>query len=324
MAIKTIMQAIRETMQEQMRIHPDMFLIGEDVGPYGGEMGVSKGLWDEFGDLRVQDFPISESGIIGCGLGAALTGCKAIAEIPFSDFLGVCMDQVYNQAAKMHYMFGGKAEIPLVIRTPYGGYQRGAAQHSQSLEAWFMHIPGLKVVMPSTPYDAKGLLVQAIEDNNPVLFLEHKAMYQVKGEVPEEPYSIEFGKGRIRREGTDLTVVATGLMISKVLEVADSFAKQGVSIEVIDPRTLVPFDEELVFDSVRKTRRALVVHEAWRRGGVGAEISSMIHENCFSDLERPVSRIGAEHVPIPFSPILEDHVLPGTEKIRTAIEQLLA
>jgi pyruvate/2-oxoglutarate/acetoin dehydrogenase E1 component len=323
MAQITYMQAIRDGIREEMRRDPRLFLIGEDVGPYGGEMGLSKGLWEDFGDDRVRDAPISESAIIGCALGAALTGCPAIAEIPFCDFMGVCMDQVYNQAAKVRYMFGGKAEVPLVIRTPIGGYQGAAAQHSQCLEAWFVHAPGLKVVMPSTAGDAKGLVKTAIRDPNPVVFLEHKKLYQVKGEVPEGEYTIPFGQADIRRKGTDLTVVATSYTVGMALEAAAALEKDWISLEVIDPRTLVPLDEGTILTSVEKTGRALVVHEAWMRGGTGAEIAAIIAEKAFPSLKAPIARIGAHSVPIPFSPVLEKFVLPDVERIVEAAKRLV-
>jgi pyruvate dehydrogenase E1 component beta subunit len=284
-------------------------------------MGLSKGLWEEFGEARLRDAPISEAGIVGCALGAALTGCRAIAEIPFCDFIGVAMDQVYNQAAKMRYMFGGKARIPLIIRTPIGGYQSAAAQHSQCLEAWFMHAPGIKVVMPSSAYEAKGLLKTAFADPNPVLFLEHKKLYQIKGEVPEEEYRIPFGQAAVAREGRDATVVATSYTVRLALEAAQTLAGEGIQIEVIDPRTLVPLDEQAILASVRKTGRLIVVHEAWRRAGAGAEIAAIVAEKGFSSLKAPIARVAAEDVPIPFSPVLEQFVLPNAQKIILAVRK---
>lgn len=317
----TYMEAVREAIREEMRGNPHSFMIGEDVGPYGGEMGLSKGLWEEFGEARLRDAPISEAGIVGCALGAALTGCRAIAEIPFCDFIGVAMDQVYNQAAKMRYMFGGKAKIPLLIRTPIGGYQSAAAQHSQCLEAWFMHAPGIKVVMPSSAYEAKGLLKTAFADPNPVLFLEHKKLYQIKGEVPEEEYRIPFGRAAVAREGRDATVVATSYTVRMALEAAQALAGEGIQIEVIDPRTLVPLDEQAILASVRKTGRLIVVHEAWRRAGAGAEIAAIVAEKGFSSLKAPIARVAAEDVPIPFSPVLEQFVLPNAQKIILAVRK---
>ncbi len=314
----TMMEAIRETMRSEMKKDPLLFLIGEDVGPYGGEMGVSQGLWEEFGDKRVRDFPISEATIIGCGLGASLTGCRAIAEIPFMDFIGVAMDQVYNQAAKVQYMFGGKARVPLVIRTPMGGYQGAAAQHSQCLESWFTHVPGLKVVTPSNPADAAGLLRTALADENPVLFIEHKKLYGVRGEVDDPEAAIEFGSARTAREGKDLTIVAYSYMVKLAVEAAERLAEEGIDVEVVDPRTLVPLDVEAIVASVSKTRRALVVYESWERGGYGAEIAATIGERCFGELACPVRRVAAKNVPIPFSPPLEQFVLPSVESIAAA------
>ena len=322
MKTMTYMEAIREAIREEMRADPKLFMIGEDVGPYGGEMGLSQGLWKEFGDMRVRDSPISEAGIVGCALGAALTGCKAIAEIPFCDFIGVPMDQIFNQASKIRYMFGGKVKIPLVIRTPIGGYQSAAAQHSQCMEAWFMHIPGIKVIIPSTPADAKGLLKTALNDYNPVIFFEHKKLYQVKGEVPEGEYTIPFGKADIKKEGKDLTVIATSYMVPMALKAAAILAGEGIDAEIIDPRTLVPLDEDTILASVKKTGKVLIIHEAWKRCGIGAEISAMIAEKAFSALKAPIKRVAAEDVPIPFSPAMEKFVLPNEGKIINAAKNL--
>jgi pyruvate dehydrogenase E1 component beta subunit len=323
MSKMTMMEAIRETIRLEMRKDPLMFMIGEDVGPYGGEMGLSKGLWEEFGDKRMRDFPISEATIIGCGLGASLTGCKAIAEIPFMDFLGVAMDQVYNQAAKVQYMFGGKARVPLVIRTPMGGYQGGAAQHSQCLESWFTHVPGLKVVTPSNAADAAGLLHTALADENPVMFIEHKKLYSVRSEVEDLEAAIEFGKARTARAGKDLTIVAYSYMVKLATEAAERLAKDGIDVEIVDPRTLVPLDEHAIVNSVSRTGRALVVYESWERGGYGAEIAAMIGNRCFGKLKAPVKRVAAKNVPIPFSPPLEEFVLPSVESIAVAARELI-
>jgi len=322
MKTMTYMEAIREVIREEMKKDKYLFMIGEDVGPYGGEMGLSKGLWEEFGDKRMRDAPISEATIIGCALGASLTGCKAIAEIPFCDFMGECMDQVYNQVAKMRYVFGGKAKIPLVIRTPIGGYQGGAAQHSQCLEAWFTHTPGLKIVIPSTAKDAKGLLKTAIHDVNPVMFFEHKKLYHIKEEVPEEEYFIPFGEADIKRNGKDLTIIATSYMVKMSLSAAEILAKEGIEAEIVDPRTLVPLDEETIIASVKKTGRVVVVHEAWKRVGIGAEIVAVLAEKAFSYLKSPIIRVAAENVPIPFSPVLENFVLPSEDKIVKAAKSL--
>ena len=316
------MEACREAIQEEMDRDPHLFMIGEDVGPYGGEMGLSKGLWEKFGDDRMRDAPISESAILGCALGASITGCRAIAEIPFMDFMGVCMDQIYNQAAKLRYMFGGRLDVNLVIRTPMGGYQSAAEQHSQCLEAWFMHVPGLKVVLPSTAADAKGLLKSAIRDPNPVLFIEHKKLYQTKGEVPEEEWLVPLGQADIKRAGSGVTVIATSYMVGMALKAAAQLEAEGISVEVVDPRSLVPLDEEAILGSVRKTGRAVVVHEAWRRGGVGGEIAALIAEKAFDSLKAPVLRVAAENVPIPFSPVLEKFVLPSVDKIAAAARRV--
>ncbi len=323
MAMMTMMEAIREAISTEMRRDPNLFMIGEDVGPYGGEMGLSKGLWEEFGDKRIRDFPISEATIVGCALGASLTGCKAIAEIPFMDFLGVAMDQVYNQAAKIQYMSGGKAKVPLVIRTPMGGYQGGAAQHSQCLESWFTHVPGLKIVTPSNPADASGLFHTAISDANPVMFIEHKKLYQIRGEVPAAQKPIEFGKARIARKGKDLTIVAYSYMVKLSLDAAAVLAEEGIDVEVVDPRTLVPLDESTIVASAQQTGRALVVHESWERGGYGAEIATLINEQCFGKLKGPVRRVAAKNVPIPFSPPLENFVLPSAESIAAAARAMV-
>ena len=311
----TYREAIIEAMREEMKKDPNLFLIGEDVGRYGGEHGLSKGLWAEFGDMRVKDAPISEAEIVGCALGAAITGCKAIAEIPFCDFIGVAMDQICNQAAKMRYMYGGSINIPLTIRTTMGGYMSAAAQHSQCLESWFNHIPGLKLALPSTPYDVKGIIKSAINDNNVVMIFEHKKLFSFKGEVPEEEYFVPLGKAKIRREGSDITIIATSYMVNLSLNASEKLSKLGIEVEIIDPISLVPFDEETILNSVKKTGRALVVHESWLRNGSGAEIAAMISEKAFGFLKKPVKRLASENVPIPFSPVLEEYVLPNEEKI---------
>lgn len=322
MKIMTYMEAVREAVREEMERIPNLFMIGEDVGPYGGEMGLSQGLWKQFGDDRMRDAPISEASIIGCALGAAVTGCPAIAEIPFCDFTGVAMDQIFNQAAKMRYMFGGKARIPLVIRTPIGGYQCAAAQHSQCMEAWFTHVPGLKIVMPSTPADAKGLLKTALRDYNPVVFFEHKKLYQTKGEVPDGEYLIPMGKADLKRQGKDLTIIATSYMVPMALKAATHLAEDGIETEIVDPRTLVPLDETTIINSVQKTGRVLIVYEANRRGGAGAEIAALIAGKAFYSLKAPIRRVAAADVPIPFSPVLEKFVLPDEDKIIQAAKSL--
>ena len=324
MSEMSFMEAIRETIRQEMAADPTLFLVGEDVGPYGGEHGLSQGLWEQFGEDRVRDAPISENAIIGCGLGAAMTGCRAISEIPFGDFMGVCMDQVFNQAAKIRYMSGGQAQVPLVIRTTMGGYMGAAEQHSQCMASWFVHAPGIKVVIPSTPADAAGLLRASLRDGNPVIFFEHKGLYSYKGEVPDNPeYSIPLGQAEVVREGSDVTVVATSMQVYKALEAAEELERKGINIEIIDPRTLVPLDEDTIMRSVAKTNHAVIVHETWTNGGYGAEIAARIADHGIDYLDGPVKRVGARHVPIPFSPPLENYVLPQVETIVAAVEATL-
>lgn len=324
MSEMTFMEAIRETLRSEMESDSQMFIIGEDVGPYGGEQGVTGDLWKQFGNDRVRDAPIAEAGIIGCGLGAAMTGCKAVPEIPFGDFLGMCMDQIYNQAAKIRYMSGGQATINLVIRTTMGGYVGGAEQHSQCLPSWFVHVPGIKVVVPSMPDDAMGLLRSALRDNNPVLFFEHSELYGIKGEVPNDPnFTVPLGKARILREGADCTVVATGLQVHKALEAADKLAASGIEMELIDPRTLDPLDEETILKSLAKTGHVVIVHETWKKAGYGAEIAAIIADKGIGYLDGPVKRVAAKDVPIPFSPPLERFVLPQVDDIVKAVEAAL-
>ena len=318
----TYREAIIEAMREEMQRDKYLFLIGEDVGPYGGEHGLSQGLWKEFGDLRVKDAPISEAAIVGCALGAAITGCRAIAEIPFCDFIGVSMDQIFNQAAKIRYMYGGRVKVSMVIRTTIGGYISAAAQHSQCLESWFNHIPGLKIVMPSTPYDAKGLLKSAIREDNPVMVFEHKKLFSFEGEVPVEDYTIPLGKAEVKRKGKDITIIATSYMVHLALKAAEKLSVEGIEAEIIDPRTLVPLDEDVILNSVKKTGKAVVVYESWKRNGSGSEIVSIIAEKAFDFLDSPVLRIAAENVPIPFSPVLENFVLPSEEKIIENVKSL--
>lgn len=318
------MEAVRETIRQEMEKDPTLFLIGEDVGPYGGEQGVTGDLWQQFGDDRVRDAPISEALIIGCALGASMTGCKAIAEIPFGDFLGMCMDQIYNQAAKIRYMSGGQAQVNLVIRTTEGGYVSGAEQHSQSLVSWFVHIPGIKVVEPATPADAMGLLRAALRDGNPVIIFEHRYLYSLVDEVPDDPdFIIPLGKANIVREGNDCTVIATALQLYKAKEAAEILARKGIEIELIDPRTIDPLDEETILKSVKKTGRAVIVHETWTKGGYGAEIAAVIADRAINYLNGPVKRVGAKNVPIPFSPVLENYVLPQIEDIVRAVEETM-
>jgi len=320
----TMRAAINEALRQEMRRDSNVYVIGEDVGVFGGCFGVTAGLIDEFGSKRVIDTPITESAIVGNALGAAATGLRPVAEIMFMDFVGVTMDQIYNQAAKMRYMFGGKAKIPMVIRTACGAGGSAAAQHSQSLEAWFMHVPGLKVVAPSTAYDAKGLLISAIRDDNPVIFVEHKFIYDVEGEVPEEIYTVPLGKADVKREGSDVTVVATMAMVHRALEAAEELSKEGISVEVIDPRTLQPLDNETIINSIKKTHKVVIVHEAVKFAGPGAEIAAMIAEEAFDYLDAPIKRVAAPFTPVPFSPVLEQEYIPSKKKIIAAVREAVA
>lgn len=306
----TFAQAVREALAEELRRDPTVFVIGEDVAEAGTPFKVLSGLVEEFGSQRIIDSPISEAGITGMGVGAAMTGMRPVVDIMFGDFLGIIMDQVANQAAKVHYMSGGKLKVPMVIRTTLGATRRSAAQHSQSLHAWVSHIPGLKVVLPSTPYDAKGLMKTAIRDENPVLIFEDKMMYQLKGVVPEQEYTIPFGVADIKRVGTDITLVATSSMVQVALAAADNLEQLGISAEVIDPRTTCPLDKQALIDSAIKTSRAIVVDEGYERYGVTAELAAIIAEGAFYYLDAPVKRMGAMDVPIPFSPVLEDQTVP--------------
>lgn len=320
----TYSQALNEALREEMERDPLVFVFGEDVAQRGGIFGVTKGLRDLFGGQRVRDTPISEAAIAGAAVGAALTGTRPVAEIMYVDFMPIAMDQLINQAAKLRYMFGGKAKVPMVIRTQQGGYRNNAAQHSQNLEAWFTHIPGLKVVMPSTPYDAKGLLRTAIRDDNPVIFLEHKNLYFRKGPVPEEEYSVPFGMADIKREGRDLTIVALAEMVHKSLTAAETLAQEGISAEVIDPRTLVPLDLNTILESVKKTGRLVIVQEAHRRGGVGADLGIQVQEAVFDYLDAPIARVAAKDVPIPYNEALERFVLPSETDIVNAARSVCA
>ncbi|HIW01661.1 MAG TPA: alpha-ketoacid dehydrogenase subunit beta [Candidatus Desulfovibrio intestinipullorum] len=319
MARKTYLQALNDAMRQEMERDPSVFILGEDVGKFGGCFGVTQGLFDQFGEKRVRDTPISESAIVGAAAGAASAGLRPIAELMFVDFIGVAMDQLFNQAAKMRFMFGGKAKVPMVLRMPQGAGVNAAAQHSQSLEAWFMHIPGIKVCIPSTPADAKGLLVSAIRDDNPVVFLEHKLLYGIEGEVDDDLYEIPLGSGRVVREGSDVTIVATALMVHRALEAAEILAKDGISVEVVDPRTLVPLDKECILSSVRKTHALVVVQEAVKTAGAGAEIAAMVAEEAIEYLDAPIVRLGAPFCPVPFSPPLEQAYMPSVDKIVEAV-----
>lgn len=319
MANISFAQALNDAHKLEMERDPNIYVAGEDVGVYGGIFGVTAGLLDQFTDKRVRDTPITESAIIGTAVGAAACGLRPVIELMFVDFIGVALDQLYNQAAKMKYMFGGKAKLPLVMRASCGAGIGAAAQHSQCLEAWFMHVPGLKVVMPSTPYDAKGLLISSIRDDNPVVFLEHKLLYGMEGEVPEEAYTIPLGQADIKREGQDVTIVATAQMVNLSLSAAEKLSGDGISVEVVDPRTLSPLDEESILESVRKTHRLVIVHEEVKFAGSGAEIAAMVAEKAFDYLDAPIIRVAAPFTPVPFSPTLEAEFIPSEEKIIEAV-----
>ncbi len=320
----TYREALREAMVGAMRENEEVFLMGEDVGVYGGAFGISRGMVEEFGEERVVDTPISEAGYVGLCAGAALMGMRPIAEIQFSDFITHCMDQLVNQAAKIRYMFGGEASVPMVVRTPGGAGTGAAAQHSQSLEAWFVHVPGLKVIMPSTPYDAKGLLLSAIDDPNTVLFYEHKLLYNKKGEVPEEPYRVPIGEANVSREGGDVTIVTAGLMHHYVLEAAQALSESGVEAEVVDLRTLSPMDDAAILRSVEKTGKLVVVEEDVKTAGWGAEVVSRVVEGeSFYALDRAPARVAGADVPIPYNRGLEAHVRPTPERVVEAVRSVL-
>jgi pyruvate dehydrogenase E1 component beta subunit len=308
-------EAVKEALAEELRRDKRVFIIGEDVGEAGTAFKALLGLIDEFGPERVIDSPISEAGITGLGVGAAMTGMRPVVDIMFGDFITLTMDQMVNQAAKTHYMSGGKLTVPMVLRTTMGASRRSAAQHSQSLHAWFSHVPGLKVVVPSTPYDAKGLMKTAIRDDNPVAIFEDKMMYQLKGPVPEEEYTIPFGVADIKREGTDITLVGTSSMVQVALEAAAKLAEIGLSAEVVDPRTTAPLDRQTLIESAKKTSRAIVIDEGYEAYGVTAEIASVITDGAFYYLDAPVKRVGAMDVPIPFSPVLEDLTIPTADGV---------
>jgi len=314
---------IRETLREEMRRDNSVFIMGTDVGPYGGEFRVSGDLYEEFGDKRAKDTPISEQGIIGVCLGAAVTGLRPVAEIPFNDFITMSMDQIVNQAAKFRYTFGGQVSVPMVIRTAIGGYIRAAEQHSQCFEAWFVHVPGLKVVAPSTHDDARGLLITAIRDDDPVIFIEHKFLYPLKSQTDSKTGPIPLGKADIKRQGKDITLISYSYLVHKCISVADKLKKEGISVEVIDIRSLFPLDKDTIIESVKKTSRAVIAHEAHTRGGFGGELAAVIAEEAFEYLDSPVKRIGAKDAPIPFPSVLEDRVLPQEEDIEKTIKDVL-
>lgn len=334
MSRKTYRQAINEALRQEMRRDPDVVLIGIDVGggqggtgevgAVGGVLGVTRGLYAEFGPERVIDTPISESAIMGAAAGAALTGLRPVAELMFVDFLGVCLDQIYNQAAKFRYMFGGKARTPMVVRTMIGAGFRAGAQHSQTLHPWLTAIPGLKVVMPSNAYDAKGLLIQAIRDDDPVIFLESKVLYDKEAEVPDEPYRVAFGEANIVRSGRDLTIVALGAMVPRAVAAADSLAHHGISAEVVDPRTTSPLDEETLLESVAKTGRLVVVDESPPRCSLAADIAGLVADKGFASLKAPIRQVTCPHAPVPFAPVLEDAYVPSAASIEAAARSIVA
>jgi len=318
----TVRDALREALREEMQQDKAVFLLGEDIGRYwGGAFGVTKGLAEEFGDDRVRDTPISENAIIGVGIGAAITGMRPVAEIMFGDLSALAMDQICNQAAKIRYMFGGQISVPLVVRTPFGAGVNIASHHSQSLEAWFMHTPGLLVAVPSTPFDAKGLLKTAIRGNDPVLFVEHKLLYPVKGVIPEDDYILPFGVADVKREGKDITIVATLFMVHKALAAAEQLQEEGISVEVVDPRTLTPLDKQTIVKSVRKTGRLVIVSEDVKTAGVSSEIAAVVAEEALDYLDAPIKRVAEPDTPIPFSPTLEKTVVPDEKRIAKAVKE---
>ena len=319
----TFGEAIKEAIAEEMRRDPTVFLMGEDVGKAGTVFKVLTGLHAEFGDERVIDTPIAEAGLVGLGVGAALTGSRPIVDVMFGDFITLAMDQIVNQAAKLRYMSGGQATVPLTIRTTMGAGRSSAAQHSQSLHAWLAHIPGLKVVIPSTPADAKGLFKTAVRDDNPVIIYEDKMMYALKGNVPtEEDYTIPFGQADIKREGDDVTFIATSSMVHVALEAANTLADQGISAEVVDPRTLVPLDEDTLIESVVKTTRAVIIDEGHRGFGITGELASLVYQGAFDYIDAPIVRLGAKDVPVPFSKPLEDATIPTSEDVIRAVLEM--
>jgi len=317
----TYREAVRDAMSEAMRRDGDVFIMGEDIAEMGGSMGVTQGMLQEFGPERVRNTPISEMAIVGAGVGAAMAGMRPIVEIMYQDFTTLAMEQLVNQAAKHRYMSGGQLKVPLTVRTQGGAGWSPGAQHAQQLEAWFVHVPGLKVVFPSTPEDVRGLLFRSIYDDNPVVFFEHRTLYGIKGEVPAEIEPIELGQGRIHREGEDVTVVATGRLVHEALAAAADAEKEGISVEVFDPRTLLPLDEEGLVSSVKKTNRCVVAHEAIVRMGFGAEVAALVQERAFDYLDAPVERVGARFSPLPFAPVMEAYVIPHEEDVLAAIKR---
>ena len=333
MSIKTFRQALNEALHLEMSRDKNVVIFGEDVcggtggtgekDAWGGAFGVTKGLLSEFGPDRIMDTPITESAFVGAAVGAAMTGLRPVTEIMFVDFLGVCFDQIFNQAAKVRYMFGGKADMPMVLRASYGAGASSASQHSQALYPIFTHIPGLKVVVPSNPYDAKGLLINAIRDEDPVIFLEHKMLYDFSGEVPDEAYTVPFGEAGIIREGKDVTLISLGKMVNVCQEAADELAKENVAASILDLRTISPLDEETILEFTEETGRVVVVDEAYPRCGVAADVSSIIVEKAFSDLKAPIKKVTPPHSPVPYAPNLEQAFLPSSQKVIDAVKEVI-
>ena len=321
MAELSYREAVRDAMSTAMRRDEDVFIMGEDIAEKGGSMGVTQGMLEEFGPERVRNTPISEMAIVGAGIGAAIAGMRPIVEIMYQDFTTLAMEQIVSQAAKHRYMSGGQIKVPITIRTQGGAGWSPGAQHAQQLEAWFVHVPGLKVVFPSTPEDVRGLLWSSIYEDNPIVFFEHRTLYGIKGEVPDEIEPIEIGKARIHREGEDVTVVATGRLVHESLKAAEQAAEEGISVEVFDPRTLQPLDEDALIASVEKTNRAVVAHEAVTRMGWGAEVAAVVQEKAFDYLDAPVARVGAKFTPIPFAPVMEEWVIPHAKDVLAAIKK---
>jgi pyruvate/2-oxoglutarate/acetoin dehydrogenase E1 component len=320
----TYREAVRDALARALREDESVFVMGEDIAEMGGSMGVTQGLVQEFGPERVRNTPISEMAITGAGIGAAMQGMRPVVEIMYEDFLTISMEQLVNQAAKHRTMSGGQLTVPLTIRTQGGAGWSPGAQHAQQLEAWFVHVPGLKVAFPSTPEDVRGLLWTSIYDDNPVVFFEHRTLYPIKGEVPDELDPIPFGKARIHREGEDVTVVATGRLVHEALKAAEEAEREGISVEVVDPRTLLPLDEETIVTSVRKTTRCVTAHEAVTRGGFGAELAAVVQHGAFDWLDAPIERVGAKFAPLPFAPVMEQWVVPHAEDVLEAIRRTVA
>ncbi|MDQ4081599.1 MAG: alpha-ketoacid dehydrogenase subunit beta [Actinomycetota bacterium] len=317
----TYREAVRDAMSEAMRRDDDVFIMGEDIAEMGGSMGVTQGMLQEFGAERVRNTPISEMAIVGAGIGAAIAGMRPIVEIMYQDFTTLAMEQIVNQAAKHRYMSGGQVTVPLTIRTQGGAGWSPGAQHAQQLEAWFVHVPGLKVIFASTPADVRGLLWTSIYENNPVLFFEHRTLYGIKGEVADEIEPVELGRARVHREGEDVTVVATGRLVHEALAAAEEAEGEGISVEVLDPRTLLPLDEDGIVESVRRTTRCVVAHEAVVRMGFGAEVAALVQERAFDYLDAPVERVGARFCPLPFAPVMEEYVVPHKEDVLAAVKR---